>query len=57
MWAQPIGGSEVGCEGVMHLLARTRAAMAGLMAEVVEEHVRMHLVDTEASSGHPGLVG
>jgi FrmR/RcnR family transcriptional regulator, repressor of frmRAB operon len=31
----------------MHLLASARAAMAGLMAEVVEDHVRTHLVDRE----------
>lgn len=37
--------AEAGCEQVMHLLASTRAAMAGLMAEVVEDHVRQHLVD------------
>jgi DNA-binding FrmR family transcriptional regulator len=37
--------SEIGCEKVMHLLASTRAAMAGLMAEVVEDHIRQHLVD------------
>lgn len=37
--------AEAGCERVMHLLASTRAAMAGLMAEVVEDHVRIHLVD------------
>jgi DNA-binding FrmR family transcriptional regulator len=36
--------SEAGCEQVMHLLASTRAAMAGLTSEVVEEHVRTHLV-------------
>jgi DNA-binding FrmR family transcriptional regulator len=42
--------AEAGCEPVMHLLASTRAAMAGLMAEVVEDHVRTHLVDAEA---HP----
>jgi DNA-binding FrmR family transcriptional regulator len=29
----------------MHLIAGTRGAMAGLMAEVVEDHVRTHLVD------------
>lgn len=45
--------SEAGCEQVMHLLASTRAAMAGLMAEVVEDHVRMHLVDPEL---HPGAL-
>src|ERR1700676_4273374 len=38
---------EAGCEQVMHLLAGVRGAMAGLMAEVVEEHVRTHLVDSE----------
>ncbi|HUB12478.1 MAG TPA: metal/formaldehyde-sensitive transcriptional repressor [Acetobacteraceae bacterium] len=37
--------NEAGCEQVMHLLAGARGAMAGLMAEVVEEHVRTHLVD------------
>jgi DNA-binding FrmR family transcriptional regulator len=38
---------EAGCEKVMHLLAGARGAMAGLMAEVVEDHVRTHLVDAE----------
>jgi DNA-binding FrmR family transcriptional regulator len=38
---------EAACEQIMHLLASTRAAMAGLMAEVVEDHVRTHLVDAE----------
>ena len=37
--------SEAGCEQVMHLIAGARGAMAGLMAEVVEDHVRTHLVD------------
>ncbi len=32
---------------VLHLIAGARGAMAGLMAEVVEEHVRNHLVDAE----------
>lgn len=39
--------NEAGCDKVMHLLASARAAMAGLMAEVVEDHVRTHLVDRE----------
>jgi DNA-binding FrmR family transcriptional regulator len=38
---------EAGCEPIMHLIAGARGAMAGLMAEVVEEHVRTHLVDGE----------
>ena len=45
--------AEAGCEQVMHLLASTRAAMAGLMAEVIEDHVRTHLVDPER---HPGAL-
>jgi len=44
---------ETGCEKVMHLLASTRAAMSGLMAEIVEDHVRTHLVDPET---HPGAL-
>ena len=36
---------EAGCEQVLHLIAGARGAMAGLMAEVVEDHVRTHLVD------------
>jgi DNA-binding FrmR family transcriptional regulator len=31
----------------MHLIAGARGAMAGLMAEVVEDHVRTHLVDNQ----------
>ena len=38
---------EAGCEQVMHLIAAVRGATAGLMAEVVEDHVRTHLVDAE----------
>jgi DNA-binding FrmR family transcriptional regulator len=37
--------SEAGCEKVMHLIAGARGAIAGLMSEVVEDHVRTHLVD------------
>jgi DNA-binding FrmR family transcriptional regulator len=39
--------AELGCAQVMHLLAGARGAMAGLMAEVVEDHVRSHLVDAD----------
>ena len=37
---------EAGCEQVMHLIAGARGAMAGLMAEVVEDHIQMHVVDS-----------
>ena len=46
-------GAEADCEKVMHLLASTRAAMSGLMAQVVEDHVQTHLVDRKA---HPGAL-
>jgi DNA-binding FrmR family transcriptional regulator len=42
---------EAGCEQIMHLIAGVRGAMAGLMAEVVEDHVRTHLVDAERFPG------
>lgn len=45
--------SEAGCEQVMHLIAGVRGAIAGLMAEVVEDHVRTHLVDAEK---HPNAL-
>jgi DNA-binding FrmR family transcriptional regulator len=45
--------SEVRCEQIMHLIAGVRGATAGLMAEVVEDHVRTHLVDVEK---HPGAL-
>ena len=44
---------EVGCEQVMHLIAGMRGATAGLMAEVVEDHVRTHLVDAKR---HPNAL-
>ena len=45
--------SQAGCDQVMHLIAGARGAMAGLMAEIVEDHVRSHLVDTDQ---HPGAL-
>jgi FrmR/RcnR family transcriptional regulator, repressor of frmRAB operon len=45
--------SEAGCEQVLHLIAGVRGAMTGLMAEVVEDHVRSHLVDPVK---HPGVL-
>ena len=45
--------NEAGCDEVMHLSAGVRGATAGLMAEVVEDHVRTHLVDEQQ---HPGAL-
>ena len=36
---------EVGCDRIMHMIAGIRGAVAGLMSEVVEDHIRTHLVD------------
>jgi DNA-binding FrmR family transcriptional regulator len=43
--------SEADCEQVMHLIAGVRGATTGLMAQVVEDHVRTHLVDGERYPG------
>ena len=43
--------AETSCEQVLHLIAGARGAMAGLMAEVVEDHVRTHLVDQKKYPG------
>lgn len=42
---------EAACEKVLHLIAGIRGAMARLMAEVVEDHVRTHLVDAKKYPG------
>ncbi len=39
--------SEAGCAEVLHLLAASRGAMNGLMAEVIEDHVREHVAAGE----------
>lgn len=42
---------EAGCERIMHMIAGVRGGVAGLMAEVVEDHIRTHLVDREKNPG------
>jgi DNA-binding FrmR family transcriptional regulator len=36
---------EKGCAQILHLVAGVRGAITGLMAEVVEDHIRFHIVD------------
>ena len=38
---------EIGCSVVMRLIASARGAMNGLLAKVVEDHIRTHLVDSD----------
>ena len=42
---------EAECERIMHMIAGIRGGVAGLMAEVVEDHIRTHLVDPERNPG------
>lgn len=42
---------EADCERVMHLIAGVRGATSGLMAAVMEDHVRNHLIDVEHQRG------
>lgn len=40
-------GEEVECHDVLQQIAACRGAMNGLMAEVLEGHVRFHVVDPD----------
>lgn len=42
---------EAECERIMHMIAGIRGGVAGLMAEVVEDHIRTHLVDRDRNPG------
>jgi DNA-binding FrmR family transcriptional regulator len=39
--------ADAGCTQVMQLLTAARGAINGLMAEVVEDHIRIHMIDPE----------
>ncbi|MFC7516056.1 metal/formaldehyde-sensitive transcriptional repressor [Herbaspirillum sp. GCM10030257] len=55
--------AESGCSEVLQLLAATRGAMNGLMAEVIEDHIREHVAnpaiqsDAERTKGVDELIG
>jgi len=42
---------ETDCARIMHIIAGIRGSVSGLMAEVVEDHVRTHLVDPKKNPG------
>lgn len=46
--------AEAGCAEVMRQIASARGAMNGLLAKVVEEHIRSHLVDPAKAPGRAG---
>lgn len=37
--------AELGCAEILNLVASIRGAVTGLMAELIEDHVREHIVD------------
>jgi len=39
--------SEADCTEILHTIAACRGAMNGLMTEVIEGHIRFHLVDPD----------
>ena len=41
---------EAECERIMHMIAGIRGGVAGLMAEVVEDHVRNHLIGPQKNA-------
>lgn len=42
---------EHGCAVVLQLIAGVRGAVNGLMAEVVEDHIRLHVADQTLTPG------
>ncbi len=45
---------EKGCTEVLHLVVTARGAMNSLMAEIIEDHIRMHVVDPARERGSRG---
>ena len=42
--------TEIGCADVLQVIASVRGAMNGLMAEVMEHHIRWHVVDPKETT-------
>jgi DNA-binding FrmR family transcriptional regulator len=42
---------ERGCSDVLHLVVAARGAMNSLMAEIIADHIRMHVVDPSRERG------
>ncbi|MBR8272881.1 metal/formaldehyde-sensitive transcriptional repressor [Burkholderia cenocepacia] len=45
---------ERGCNDVLQLITSCRGAMNGLLAVVLEDHIRSHLVDADTLDAHEG---
>jgi DNA-binding FrmR family transcriptional regulator len=42
---------EGGCTEVLHLVVTARGSMNSLMAEIIEDHIREHVVDPDRERG------
>jgi DNA-binding FrmR family transcriptional regulator len=42
--------AEIGCADILQLVASIRGAVNGLTAELVEDHIRLHVVDPARES-------
>jgi DNA-binding FrmR family transcriptional regulator len=47
--------SEQECGGVLQLMAACRGALNGLMAEVMEGHIRFHVLSPDSSKNSPQM--
>jgi DNA-binding FrmR family transcriptional regulator len=45
--------NETGCDNVLQQITSCRGAMNGLLAVVLEDHIRTHLVDADAAHSGP----
>jgi DNA-binding FrmR family transcriptional regulator len=43
------------CARILQLATATRGALNGFIAEVIEDHIREHMVDAEAPAADPRL--
>ena len=41
---------EIGCADVLQLIASVRGAINGLMAEMMEDHIREHILDADGAT-------
>ncbi|MEO6920364.1 MAG: metal/formaldehyde-sensitive transcriptional repressor [Collimonas sp.] len=48
---------ESGCIGVLQQITSCRGAMNGLLAVVLEDHIRTHLVDADFAEGKEAVDG
>lgn len=49
--------AETECSEILHLLAATRGGLNGLMAEVIEDHIREHVASPDIDSAAERMKG